>query len=119
MIVIIIKARNGWLHKVFRHGKHIQNAHFLVSGFLAGLAPVINDIARFMLSGICGVKEGPVMRLGMTVMRSMLFSSANFQAAFSASVLDAGYPCIFHIIQFNYVGLLYSIIKDNLALDAK
>lgn len=52
--------------------------------------PVIKDIAKPTLLGTSGVREGPAIREGITVMRSMLFSSANFQAAFSASVLEAG-----------------------------
>ena len=43
-----------------------------------------------MLLGTSEVREEPAIRVGMTVIRSMLFSSANFQAAFSASVLEAG-----------------------------
>lgn len=52
----------------------------------------MRDMARLALLGMSGVREGPAIRLGITVMRSMLFSSANFHAAFSASVFDTGYP---------------------------
>ena len=54
---------------------------------------VIKDMARPILLGTSEVAEGPAMSVGMTVMRLMLFSSANFHAAFSASVFDTGYPC--------------------------
>lgn len=48
-----------------------------------------------ILVGMSGVREGPAVRVGITIMRSMLFSSANSNAAFSDSVLEAGYPCTF------------------------
>lgn len=54
----------------------------------------MSEVARFTLLGTSEVREGPAMRVGTTEMRSMLFSSENFQAAFSAKVLERGYPCI-------------------------
>lgn len=54
------------------------------------LEPVMRDVARPTLDGMSGVREGPVVRVGIIVMRSMWFSSANFHAAFSASALETG-----------------------------
>lgn len=45
------------------------------------------------LGGIDDIKKGPTTSGGMTLMKSMLFSSANFQAAFSAKVLETKYIC--------------------------
>jgi len=50
----------------------------------------MRDVARPTLDGMSGVREGPVVRVGITVMRSSSFSSANFHAAFSASALETG-----------------------------
>lgn len=54
--------------------------------------PVINDMANSVLDGTSWVSEGPAIRVGITLTRSMPFSSANFHAALSASVLDTKYP---------------------------
>lgn len=48
-----------------------------------------------MLLGTADVSEGPVIKTGTTETRLRLFSFANFHAACSASVLEAGYPCQF------------------------
>jgi len=62
--------------------------------------PVIRDVAKTTLVGMSRVIEGPVVRVGNTVMRSMWFSSANFHAAFSSSALEAAYP-------YTYIHQLY------------
>lgn len=77
----------------------------------SGSVPVIKVAARATLLGISGVREGPLMRLGMTVMRSMLFSWANFQAALSAKVLDAAYPCTLRLVHFGP----YTLVKTHRA----
>lgn len=58
--------------------------------FILVTKPVIKHVARPTLLGISGVREGPVIREGITVMSSMPFSLANVQAVFSASVFDTG-----------------------------
>lgn len=67
------------------NGMPIHTWHIVVTKL-----PESKHAARPTLLGISGVREGPDMREGITVMRSTLFSLANFQAVFSASVLDTG-----------------------------
>lgn len=52
--------------------------------------PVNKHVARPMLPGTSGVKEGPAIKGGITVTRLRLFSFANFQASLSARVLETG-----------------------------
>ena len=51
---------------------------------------MIRDVDRATLLGMSGVREEPVIREGIMVTKSILFSSANFKAVFSASVFEAG-----------------------------
>ena len=91
-----------WLHLWGTHSlQHVENT-ILPTNSLSLISllkkkkmelskkPEIKDVARPTLLGTSGVREGPVIREGITVMRSMLFSSANSQAVFSANVLDSG-----------------------------
>lgn len=56
--------------------------------------PVIRESAVIRLGGIDGIRNGPTTRVGIILIKSSLFSSANFHAAFSARVLDTKYICI-------------------------
>lgn len=51
----------------------------------------MGESAVMRLGGIDDVRNGPTTRLGIILIKSMLFSSANFHAACSASVLDTKY----------------------------
>ena len=53
--------------------------------------PVIGERAVMRLGGIDDIMKGPTTRVGMIVMKSMLFSLAYFHAACSASVLETKY----------------------------
>lgn len=46
-----------------------------------------------MLGGMVGIIKGPLTRVGMMLMKSMLFFSAKSHAACSASVFDTKYIC--------------------------
>lgn len=52
---------------------------------------MIGESPVMRLGGIAGMRNGPTTRVGIMVMKSMLFSLANFHAAFSARVLDTKY----------------------------
>lgn len=52
---------------------------------------MIGESPVMRLGGIDGVRNGPITRVGMMVMKSILFSLANFHAACSARVLDTKY----------------------------
>lgn len=53
--------------------------------------PVIKDMERDkLLGGGTERREFPAMSAGITVTRSILFSSANLQAAFSANIFEIG-----------------------------
>lgn len=58
---------------------------------LKGYERVMGESAVIRLGGIDGIRNGPTTRVGMILTKSMLFSSANFQAAFSARVLETKY----------------------------
>lgn len=60
---------------------------------MMNVAPVIGESAVMRLGGNEGIRNGPTTRVGMILMKSRLFSSANFHAACSASVLDTKYIC--------------------------
>lgn len=51
----------------------------------------MGESAVMRLGGIDDIRNGPTTRLGIMLIKSMLFSSANFHAACSASVLDTKY----------------------------
>ena len=51
----------------------------------------MGERAVIRLGGIVGMRKGPTTRGGMIVMKSMPCSLANFQASFSASVLETKY----------------------------
>lgn len=53
--------------------------------------PVISARAVIMLGGMLGMMKGPTTRVGMTVIRSMLFSLAKSHAAFSARDFETKY----------------------------
>lgn len=46
-----------------------------------------------MLGGMVGMMNGPLTKVGMMLMKSKWFFSANSHAAFSASVFETKYIC--------------------------
>lgn len=52
--------------------------------------PVMKDMERYKLLGGSERREFPAISAGITATRSMLFSSANSQAVFSANILEIG-----------------------------
>lgn len=65
------------------------------------------------LGGIDGIMKGPTTRVGMMLMKWMLFSLAYFHAACSASVLETKYICIIDHNSQIYI-IFYLFIGSNI-----
>ena len=79
-----------WLHFLYQLTEQVDKIWSWIEPRVIIQLPVSKHAARHMLLGTSEVREAPVIKLGTTVMRSMLFSCANFHAVLSASVLETG-----------------------------